>query len=143
VVSRNFGTPLSEARFMARKPVYGLHRATNQARTTFNGKRIYLGPYGSPKSHRSLDEVIAQWEAAEAGRVAPVVSKLSIGRLAILFLEQATVEYSRNGKLTGDHYNSRQALRSLTRLFSVCRVVDFGPRKLKLLQKSLVDESIP
>ena len=127
---------------MARQPVYGLHKPTNQARTTFNGKRIYLGQYDSPESRRKFDEVIARWEAAKAGRTTPTVSKLTVGRLAILFLEHATVEYSKNGKPTGEYDNFRQALRSLTRLYAGCRVVDFGPKKLKLLQKALVEEGL-
>lgn len=127
---------------MAREPVYGLHKATNQARTTFNGTRIYLGTHGSPESLRKFDNVRARWEAAKAGRNTPTVLKLTVGRLALLFLEHAAVEYRRNGKTTGEYDNFRQALRSLTRLYHGCRVVDFGPKKLKLLQASLVEEGL-
>lgn len=142
VGSRDFGTLLSGVETMARKPVYGLHKATNQARTKFNGKRIFLGRYDSPKSRRKFDEVLAKWEAAKAGRTTPTVSKLSLGRLAILFLEHAATEYSKNGKTTGEYDNFRQALRSLMRLYAGCRVIGLGPKKLKVLQKTLVDEGL-
>jgi integrase len=127
---------------MARKPVYGLHKATNQARTTFNGKRVYLGQHGSSESHQKFDDILARWEAAKSGRTTPTVSKMTVGRLALLFLEHAAIEYCKHGKRTGEYDNFRQALRALTRLHHGCRVVDFGPKKLKLLQRALVEEGL-
>jgi integrase len=127
---------------MPRKPVYGLHKATGQARTTFNGKRIYLGPHGSPESRQKFEEIFARWEAASSGRTVPAVTTLSVGRLSLLFMQHAAVEYQKNGKPSGEYHNFKQALRSLTRLYHGCRVIDFGPKKLKLLQAALVDEGL-
>ncbi|MEQ9411564.1 MAG: hypothetical protein RIK87_27875 [Fuerstiella sp.] len=70
---------------MARKPVYGLHKATGQARTTFNGKRIYLGPHGTPQSRQKFDEILAKWEAARSGKAASVLTRLTVSRLSICF----------------------------------------------------------
>ncbi len=91
---------------MARKPVYGLHKATGQARTTFNGKRIYLGPHGSPESRQKFEEIFARWEAANSGRTVPAVTTLSVGRLSLLFLKHAAVEYRRNGKPSKEYSSS-------------------------------------
>lgn len=127
---------------MARKPVYGLHKATGQARTTFNGKRVYLGPHGSPESLHKFDEILARWEAARAEQKSPAALKLSVSRLSVLFLAHAETEYSKDGKTTREYDNFRQALRSLTRMYHGCRVVDFGPKKLKALQAAMVDEGL-
>ncbi|MFY9255998.1 MAG: hypothetical protein WAO83_21265 [Fuerstiella sp.] len=127
---------------MARKPVYGLHKATNQARTTFNGKRLYLGQYDSPESRRKFDEVLARWDAAKASGKTPKLTNITVGRLAILFLEFARTEYSKNGKPAAEFNNFRQALRSLTQLYVGCRVVDFGPKKLKLLLSAMVEQGL-
>jgi len=70
---------------------------------------------------------------------APIVSKLTLGRLAILFLEHAATEYSKNGKTTGEYDDFRQALRSLTRLYAGCRVMGFGPKQLR---NAMVDEGL-
>ena len=49
---------------MTRKPVYGRNKATNQARTTFNGKRIYLGLHGSPVTVYGQESNPTTWRLA-------------------------------------------------------------------------------
>ena len=127
---------------MARAPVYGFHKASGQARTTFNGKRIYLGPHGSEGSLQKFAGILARWEAAKAQGTNPAVTKLTVCRLALLFLKHAETEYSKDGRTTREYDNFRQALRSLTRMYHGCRVVDFGPKKLKVLQSAMVDEGL-
>lgn len=127
---------------MARKPVYGFHRTSGQARTTVNGKRVSLGIYGSPESKAEFDKVIANWEAAHAERTPTVNVQLTVSRLAYLFLKHAETEYLRNGKPTGETANFRQALQSMNHLFHGVRVIDFGPKKLKQLQQQLVKEGL-
>ena len=107
---------------MGRRPVYGLHKATGQARTTFNGKRVYLGPHGSPESLHKFDEILARWEAARAEQKSPAALKLSVSRLSVLFLAHAETEYSKNGKTT----------RSTTTSGKPC-----GPRRVKILRRPL------
>ena len=42
-------------------PKYALHKPTGQARVRINGKSHYLGPHGSPESHKRYDALIAKW----------------------------------------------------------------------------------
>lgn len=123
---------------MARKPIYGLHAARNLARTTVNGKRVYLGPYDSPESKAAFNRILAEWEAAHAERSTAAPVTLTVSRLAVLFLKYAATEYVRDGVPTGETANFRQALRTLTNLFHGVRVIDFGPKKLKQYQANLV-----
>lgn len=127
---------------MARKPVYGLHAATGQARTTVNGRRVYLGAYNTPESLAQFDRIIADWEAAHVERKPTVNLEVTVSRLAVLFLKHAEKEYQRDGKPTGEAKNFRYALRSLTHQFHGVRCIDFGPKKLKQLQQMLVDEGL-
>jgi integrase len=127
---------------MARKPVYGFHSTSGNARTTVNGKRIYLGLYDSPESHAAFDRIMADWETAHAERRPTVNVDLTVSRLAVLFLQHAEAEYRRDGKPTGETANFRQALQSMNNLFHGVRVIDFGPKKLKQLQQQLVKEGL-
>jgi integrase len=121
---------------MARKPLYGCNKGL--ARTTVHGKRIYLGEYNSPESKAAFEKIIADWEAAHAERSKSAPVALTVNRLAVLFLKHAEKEYVRDGKPTGEAKNFRYALKSLTQQFHGVRVVDFGPKKLKQLQQTLV-----
>ncbi len=38
-------------RLYHRPPKYGLHKGSKQAIVSLFGQRVYLGPYGSPRSH--------------------------------------------------------------------------------------------
>ncbi len=85
---------------MARKPVYGNHVTSGQARTTVNGKRISIGVYGSPDTKAKFEKILADWEAAHAERTPVINGDLTVSRLAVLFLKHAEAEYVRDGKPT-------------------------------------------
>ncbi len=125
---------------MARKPVYGNHKGS--ARTTVNGKRIYLGEYNSPVSIAAFEKISADWEAAHCERRPTVNTELTVSRLAVLFLKHAEKEYRRDGQPTGETANFRGALQSMNNLFHGVRVIDFGPKKLKQLQHQLVKDGL-
>ena len=123
---------------MARKPIYGLHAARNLARTTVNGKRIYLGVFNSPESKKAFDKILADWEAAHSERSKSAPVTLTVSRLAVLFLKYAEKEYVRDGKPTGETANFRYALKAMTNMYHGVKVIDFGPKKLKQLQQQMV-----
>ena len=127
---------------MARKPVYGFHSTSGQARTTCNGKRIPLGVYNSPESKAAFDKLMADWEAAHFERRPTVDVALTVSRVAVLFLQHADKEYRRDGVPTGETANFRHALQSMNSLFHGVRVIDFGPKKLKQLQQQMVKDGL-
>ena len=127
---------------MARKPVYGFHCTSGKARTTVNGKRVYLGEYDSPDSKAAFDRIMAEWQAAHTERTPTVNVELTVTRLAVLFLQHAEAEYRRDGKPTGETANFRHAMQSMNNLFHGVRVIDFGPKKLKQLQAQLVKDGL-
>ena len=127
---------------MARKPVYGFHSTSGKARTTVNGKRVYLGEFNSPESKTAFEKIMADWQAAHCERKPTVNVELTVSRLAVLFLQHAEVEYRRDGMPTGETANFRQALQNMNNLFHGVRVIDFGPKKLKQLQSAMVSEGL-
>lgn len=48
-------------RLLKRPPKYGRHKASGQAVVYLNGTEVYLGKYGSPKSHERYREFLAEW----------------------------------------------------------------------------------
>ena len=46
-----------------RKPAYGLHKPSGQARVRIDGEDHYLGVYGTPESRDRYDDLIAEWFA--------------------------------------------------------------------------------
>jgi hypothetical protein len=44
-----------------RTPSYRLHKPTNQAVVTLNGRDFYLDRYGSPKSRAKYVRAIVEW----------------------------------------------------------------------------------
>ncbi|MCA9011291.1 MAG: site-specific integrase [Planctomycetaceae bacterium] len=125
---------------MARKPVYGHNKGL--ARTTVNGKRIYLGTYNSPESKAAFEQIMADWEAAHAERSPTISTELTVSRLAVLFLKHAENEYRRDGVPTGETANFRHALQAMKNMFHGVRCIDFGPKKLKQLQQQMVKDGL-
>lgn len=123
---------------MARKPLYNCDKGL--ARTTVNGKRVYLGRYDSPESRKAYDKILAEWEANHAERSPAAAVNITVSRLAYLFLKHAEREYVRDGKPTGETENFRQALKAMNNLFHGLRVIDFGPKRLKQLQQQMVSD---
>ncbi len=49
-------------RLLHQPPKYWLHKQSGQAAVTINGRRVYLGKYGSPKSHQRYEEALPSGE---------------------------------------------------------------------------------
>ncbi|WP_442484591.1 hypothetical protein [Aeoliella sp. SH292] len=58
-------------RLFHRPPKYRFHKTTKQAVVSLFGKHIYLGPYGSRKSHQRYQEILKKWEKARHDEWAP------------------------------------------------------------------------
>lgn len=114
-------------------PKICLRADRNLAYVTLNGRKIYLGRYGSPESFDEYQRVIAEYltrpkiELDGACRVA---------ELTAAFLERSKTYYVKNGKSTGQHERYCAALAPLC-VPSVARlrVRDFGVAQLRTVQR--------
>jgi integrase len=58
-------------RLFHRPPKYSHHRGTNQAVVSVNGRRVYLGPYGSASSHEKYRAILQEWQRLRHQAAAP------------------------------------------------------------------------
>src|SRR5688572_13948982 len=98
-------------------PKYRLHRPTNQAVVTLNGRDIYLGVYDTPRSHERYRRVIAEWKAS--GRLlVPGDDELTVTELAAGFWQHAESFYrSADGTDDSELKKYRLVLKPLVALY--------------------------
>jgi integrase len=131
-----FHYPLWARKVMARRiPQYTLHKATGQARVRINGQSHYLGAYNSPQSRERYDALISRYlnGAMDADR-----ETITIGRLAVLFVDHAAQYYRKDGIQTSEISAIQSALRPLVKKYSREKVAHFGPRKLTDVRDAMI-----
>lgn len=134
-------------------PSYRKHKQSGQAVVTLSGRDHLLGPYGSAKSHRQYDQLIAEWMVAgrhlprrtrmAAGRhLAPrpdEESSLTVNELCRAFKEHAQTYYLNRDRTPGrEPENFRQVLRRLREIYGDALACEFGPLKLVAFRKTLL-----
>jgi integrase len=120
-----------------RIPKYGLHKATNQARTTIDGHSVYLGPHGSPESKSRYREVVERWQERQRSKDLNTPD-ISIGELAILYDSHVRQHYVKDGRPTSEQCVIRAALHFLLASERHTLVRDFGPRRFKAVRAAMV-----
>ncbi|QDU56748.1 tyrosine-type recombinase/integrase [Aeoliella mucimassa] len=155
-------------RLFHRPPKYRLHKTTKQAVVSFFGKHIYLGPYGSQKSHQRYQEVLKDWEAARHQpseqrqtdelplepaeklvlSVTPNMlrekrlagSPITISELIYVYRQHTHEYYRKNGEVTREAGAIDDALRLLRKHHATTYVAEFGPLALDELRHAMVRE---
>ena len=67
-----------------RTPKYRLHKASGQALVQLDGRRIYLGKYGTPESKERYRRLVTKWlsqTSDKASKPYPVHRELSVSEL--------------------------------------------------------------
>ena len=118
-----------------RIPKYSHHKPTGQARVRINGKSFYLGPYDSEQSRQRYDALIANYLT---GTLDADRETLTIGRLAVLFMDHAAGYSVKDGQPTGEISRLQTAFRPLVQKYSRERVSRFGPLKLKDVRELMI-----
>lgn len=125
-------------------PSYCRHRDAKRGDRAFvllNGKRKYLGAYGSRESKAAYDRVVAEFLAN--GRKAPQVRSkaTTVLDLVLAYWDWAKAYYVRaDGSSTGTaELKVRYAIRDLGRLFGSSAASDFGPKDLDVLRTHMIE----
>ncbi len=119
-----------------RVPKYCLHRATQQAYVKLEGKRHYLGVYGSPESHRLYAEKIADWQSRQTN--AP--HELKVRQLTVFYWKHAKSYYVKNGQPSGHLHIIRNALKYLNAECRDLLAVELGPKRLIRFRDALIKQ---
>ena len=96
-----------------------------------NGKRIYLGKFGSPEAKQNYARCVAEWaitNAAEPGQPTHVIGSITVDSLIIAYLD-----YVRENSVA-DYYAFRSAAKILLQLYSGITVDSFTPKCLAAVQ---------
>jgi len=103
-----------------------------------NGKRTYLGKWGSPQSKALYHTRLREWEAA--GRRFPVdPSDLTIIELCEAFRTHAESYYRKpDGTPTGTKWNYAAAIHFLRELYEETPVSAFSPQCLKAVRHTMI-----
>lgn len=138
-----------------RPPAYRHFKPRNLACVTIDGKRVYLGPYGSAESRAEYARLIAEWEqrvgrphvpshremrrARAAGTVVPV--PLTVVELVDRYLAWARTYYVKRDGVTPSNENVviRSSVRPLLKLYATVPARKFRPRHLRSVRDALVD----
>ena len=132
---------------MARRiPKYRHHKGSGQALVQIDGRRIYLGKFGSPESHDAYDRVIGEWLAAarnpdkQSGDQVGI--SLSITELILMYLKWAKAYYVKEGQTTQEFGAMKDALKPVRALYGKTPARSFGPRSLKAVRERMVDSGL-
>ena len=126
-------------------PSYRLHKASNQAVVTLNGRDIYLGRHNSPESRKIYRRVIQEWltnrgqHLPAADAPAPAAIDLTINELFLSYWEFVQEYYRKNGSVTSEVWSIKRALTPLIDFYGSQSGAAFGPLSLKTYRQRLID----
>jgi integrase len=127
-----------------RTPAYRLHKGSGQALVEINGRRIYLGKYGSDGSRERYRRVVGEWLACSGRPAEPSQrdSVVSVNELLLAFLTYADQRYVKNGRPTSEPRSFRVALRPVKELYGLLPLTSFGPLALIACRQRLIEQGI-
>jgi len=126
---------------MGKIPSYrrqGYDKGTDLAFVEIEGKRHYLGAYGSPTSRELYHRHIAEWEAAGRTGSSAAPQDITVTEVAEKFLVWANSYYVKEGAPTAEPSNIAFALRPLIALYGPTSAAQFGPKALKAVRERMI-----
>ena len=151
-------------RLFHRPPKYCHHKGTNQATVSINGTRVYLGPYGSKRSHEKYEKLLKDWQSqrhqqnsssspesrtkaiADAITVGTLRDKrrqghtISIDELVLVYRRHTHEYYRKNGKVTREAQLIDEAIRLMRKKYGKRPIQEFGPTDLKEVRERMITE---
>ncbi len=147
-------------RLLYQPPKYRLHKGSGQAIVSLAGRKVYLGKYGSPRSHELYEEAIAQWRRSLVKHAParadadddPVVTPaslrdkraagvpVSLNELILVYHRHAHQYYRKHGKVTREAEIIDEVLRFLRQHHGREAVHAFGPVTLDGLRDKMIDD---
>jgi integrase len=123
-----------------RTPKYRRQRSGggDRAFVELEGRRAYLGKYGTEESRQAYHRLIAEWMAS--GGAAPAgQAEITICEVLALYWAHAESYYRHpDGSPTSTLDVIRMALRPVRELYGTIKAADFGPRGLKAVRERMI-----
>jgi integrase len=123
---------------------YRLHKPSNQAVVTIQGRTHYLGTYGSPESRAEYDRLISEHVASSRNKHATgsTPCDLTVAELCLRYVEHAQRYYTKRGRPTSEIHSVRKTVKTLRQLYGHVLTEDFGPLALKTCREHWVAEGL-
>lgn len=151
-------------RLLKRPPKYGRHKASGQAVVYVNGSAVYLGVYGSTKSHERYREFLAAWHAQLANAMESRTAEdaeetlaktinpaalrqkrrdggvVTLDELIFVYRRHARTYYVKHGKVTREAEMIVEVTGLLGRKHGDESIEEFGPIALDEFRDGLITE---
>lgn len=115
-------------------PPFRKHKGTGQGYVLLDGRRHYLGPFGTPEARQRYDRLVAEWLAGgRQTRVDP--NDITIVELTARFWRHVESYYAES---PGERSHFHVVLGHLKRLYGRTKAADFGPRAFKTIRQAMV-----
>ena len=125
-------------------PTYTLHKPSGQARVRINGQDFYLGSFESAKSKERYAQLLLDLAREQQLPDSPLGDwtqnpGFQVKELVLRYCLFAQEYYGAKSK---EYRTMRDTLKPIVALFGSTPAKDFGPRDLKCVRQSLVDQDI-
>lgn len=123
-------------------PSYRRHSNGKQAIVVLSGKTYYLGLHGSRASRREYDRVVSEW--LQRGRTPEPCAinqeSASLADIMTAYLKYCREYYVKDGKVTDEFSNVKNALRIVKALYVHIPAVEFGPIALRAVREKMLEK---
>ncbi|MBI3461444.1 MAG: site-specific integrase [Planctomycetes bacterium] len=116
-------------------PKYRLHKGSGQALVQLNGRRIYLGIYGTPESKEKYRRLVAEWLTT---RTTPNLNGQPTELAIVELIPRYWQEHVTRHYVPAEQENIRPALRPLRETYGAMKAAQFGPLALKAVRQVMV-----
>jgi integrase len=128
-----------------RPPSYCRQRSkgrVDRAYVVIASKRHWLGTYGTDESRAKYLELIGKPQESEPEPILPSTDP-TISELILAYLKHAQIYYQKPDGTTGGEYGQYVTVLAVVRNhYGPIPAKDFGPKKLKIIRKELVDKEL-
>lgn len=123
------------------QPKYARQKRRDSADLAYvrlDGKRYYLGVYGSPESRLRYQRLLTEYQEKGTINGPEVPDTITVAELADQYTWFARRYYQRDGQVTAEPANIALALRWLIALYGKTPARQFGPKALRAVRDQLV-----
>jgi integrase len=120
-----------------RIPSHCRHRASGKGVVRLDGRDYYTGTWGTKAAEKEYKRLVNRWTS---GGLSNGADDLTIGELAAKYWSFVVRHYQKGGAPTSAQACIRCALRPLLALYENEQAADFGPKALKAVRNSMVEE---
>lgn len=113
---------------------------TDRAFVQIDGRRLYLGAWGSDQAKRAYARIVAEAAAIGSGELRPTRGGVRVSRLIVLYLQHAgTIYCDAEGNRTNEWRRQRNAARHLFALYGDEFAADIGPKMLATVRGRMLE----